>query len=151
MKKLLFIFTLIVMPFCVSGQESKHTNPLRLAQFNENVNLPLTTKERAQIVEVYGDSADKLVFNIPHRLKSIKHILRNRVVIKLITNENDKKACPKLSEVALFNDSSIEEIKHFNPNDFNPLKYNLNFYSKDAGLFQVDNTNYYIIIKSQYQ
>lgn len=151
MKKILIIMTLIVMPFCMSGQQSKQKNALPLAKFDANVNLPLTAKERAQIIEVYGDSAEKLVFNMPHRLKSIKHILRNRVVIKLISDVKDKKTCPKLSEVSLFNDSNATDAKAFNPNDFNPLKYDLNFYSREAGLFQVDNTNYYIIVKSQYQ
>tara|TARA_R110002111_G_scaffold155534_1_gene222340 strand:- start:2074 stop:2526 length:453 start_codon:yes stop_codon:yes gene_type:complete len=150
MKKILIIMTLIVMPFCMSGQQSKQKNALPLAKFDANVNLPLTAKERAQIIEVYGDSAEKLVFNMPHRLKSIKHILRNRVVIKLISDDKDKKACPKLSEVSLFNESN-SEAKVFNPDTFNPLRYDLNFYSREASLFQVDNTNYYIIVKSQYQ
>ncbi|EDP72015.1 hypothetical protein FBALC1_12977 [Flavobacteriales bacterium ALC-1] len=145
MKKFLTILSLILIPFCVSGQQSKQKNPLPLAKYDDNVKLPLTAKERAQIIEVYGESADKLVFNNPHRLKSIKHILRNRVVIKLITNENEKKPCPKLSEVSHFDDSK------FNPNDFNPLKYGFNFYSRGAAIYQVDHTNYYIIIKSQYQ
>ena len=149
MKKLLTILSLILIPLSMTGQQSKHKNPLHIAKYDDNVKLPLTAKERAQIIEVYGDSADKLVFSNPHMLKSIKHILRNRVIIKLITDENKKKACPKISEVSLFEDSESDKV--FNPNDFNPLKYNFNFYSRAGGIYQVDNTNYYIIIKSQYQ
>ncbi len=151
MKKLLTILTLILIPLCVSGQQAKQKNPLPLAKYNDNVKLPLTANERAQIIEVYGESADKFVFSNPHRLKSIKHILRNRVVIKIIMDEKNKKACPKLSEVAVFDDMESEIDKTFNPNNFNPLKYNFNFYSRAAAIYQVDNTNYYIIIKSQYQ
>lgn len=153
MKKLLIILSLVFIPFCVSSQQSKHKNPLRLAKFNDNVKLPLTANERAQIIEIYGDSADKLVFNIPNRLKSIKHILRNRVVVKLITDKKSIKACPKLSEVSFFGktDSDSEGKKLFNPNSFNPLKYGFDFYSRAAAMYHVDNTNYYIIIKSQYQ
>jgi hypothetical protein len=153
MKKFLIIITLMIIPFCVSSQESGHKNPLPLAKYNDNVDLPLTAKERAQITEVYGDSADKLVFNNPHRLKSIKHILRNRVEIKLITDDNNKKPCPKLSEVSFFDGSAIDsnKVEPFNPNNFNPLKYNFQFYSRAASMYQVDHTNYYIIIKSQYQ
>mgnify|MGYP003675302088 CR=1 FL=1 len=153
MKKLLIIITLIVMPFCVSGQQSKQKNPVPLAKFNDNVKLPLTSEERAQIIEVYGDSADKLVFNNPNRLRSIKHILRNRVVVKLITDPKNIKACPKLSEVSFFGEteSDSKEIEMFNPNSFNPLKYGFDFYSRSAAIYHVDNTSHYIIIKSQYQ
>ncbi|MFK7831925.1 MAG: hypothetical protein AB8B52_01500 [Winogradskyella sp.] len=153
MKKLLLIFTFLVIPLCVFSQKSTHRNPVPLAKYNTNVNAPLTAKERAQIIEVYGDAADKMVFNIPSRLKSIKHILRNRVVIKRITDEKNKKPCPKLSEIEFYGEpeSSKKVIASFNPDSFNPLQFNFNFYSRAAGLFQVDNTNYYIIIKSQYQ
>ena len=153
MKKLLTIIVFIFIPFFVSGQESKQKNPLPLAIYNDNVKLPLTAKERSQIIEVYGDSAEEIVFSNPHRLKSIKHILRNRVVIKMITNDDNKKPCPKLSEVTIFNGyvANLERDKTFNLNNFNPLKYNFEFYSRAAAMYQVDNTNYYIIIKSQYQ
>jgi len=149
MKKLLIILSIALVPLCMSGQESKQKNPLPIAKYNENVKLPLTAKERAQIIEVYGDSADKLVFNNPHQLKTIKHILRNRVEIKLITDQGSKKPCPKISEVYLFDDFEAEP--KFNPNNFNPLKYDFNFYARGAAMYRVDNTNYYIIIKSQFQ
>ena len=141
------------MPLSMFSQQSTKKQPLPLAKFNDNVNLPLTSNERAQIIEAYGESADKLVFNNAHRLKSIKHILRNRVTVELITDEKNKKACPKLSEVANFStvDSDSKTNKVFNPANFNPLLYGLEFYTRAAAMYQVDNTNYYIIIKSQYQ
>ena len=153
MKKLLTILIVILMPFCVFGQQTQKKHPLPLAKYNDNVKLPVTANERAQIIEVYGELADKFVFNDAHRLKSIKHILRNRVVIKLITDENSKKACLKLSEVSVFNGfvPDLERDETFDPKSFNPLKYNFEFHSRAAGIYQVDNTNYYIIIKSQYQ
>jgi hypothetical protein len=142
-----------LMPLVLSGQQSKQKNPLPLAKFNDNVKLPLIAKERSQIIEVYGEFADKYVFNVPHRLKTIKHILRNRVVIKLVTDKNNKKPCTKLSEVSLFDGyaTNVKRDESFDPDDFNPLKYNFEFYSRASSLYQVDNTNYYIIIKSQYQ
>ena len=81
MKKLFTILSLILIPLCVSGQQSKQKNPLPLVKYDDNVKLPLTAKERSQIIEVYGDYAEKHVFSNPQRLKSIKHILRNRVEI----------------------------------------------------------------------
>jgi len=152
MKKLLTILSLVLIPFCVFSQQSKQKKAPLLAKFDDNVKLPLTTKERAQIIEVYGDSAEKYVFSNPHRLKNIKQILRNRVKIKLITEEKDKKKCSKLSEITI-NDGYVSGIKRdkvFNPKTFNPLKYNFEFYSTVGSMIKVDNTNYYIIIKSQY-
>jgi hypothetical protein len=153
MKKALIIMALILIPLCVSSQQSRHKNPLPLAKYNDNVNMPLTVKERNQIIEVYGESANKFVFSNPHRLKSIKHILRNRVVIKIITDEKNKKPCPKLSEVSVF-DGFVRDLRRdetFSPNSFNPLKYNFQFYSRGAAMYEVDSTNYFIIIKSQHQ
>ena len=153
MHKLLTILTLMLLPICVFGQQKSPKQPLPLAKFDKNVELPLTAKERQQILEVYGDKADKYVFSNKNRLKTIKQLLRNRVIIKKITDENEKKPCPKLSEVPLFNTyvPELERDQTFNPQDFNPLKYNFQFYSVGTYMYQVDNTNYYIIIKSQHQ
>ena len=64
-----------------------------------------------------------------------------------------KKPFPLLSQVKLFDafNKNIHRDKVFNPNNFNPLKYKLSFYSRNGATYKVDNTNYYIIIKSQYQ
>ncbi|MDN3493979.1 hypothetical protein [Winogradskyella bathintestinalis] len=153
MKNLLIILALILIPLSVCSQQSEQSNPLPLAKFNNNVKIPLTSKERSQIIEVYGEYADKYVFNNDQRLRSIKHILRNRVEIKLITDKNNRKACTKLSEVTILDGfvSELERDETFNPNNFNPLKYNFEFHSRAAAMYQVDGTNYYITIKSQYQ
>jgi hypothetical protein len=143
----------MILPIFIFGQQTKQKYPIPLAKFGENVKAPLTSQERNQVLEVYGDFADKYVFDNPNMLKNIKQILRNRVVIKTITNENEKKACPKLSTVSLFNPyvKNLKRDESFNPSNFNPLKYNFEFHSLSASMFQVDNSNYYIIIKSQYQ
>ncbi len=152
MKRLLTLLILLMFPCILLCQQSQKIGAIPLVKFNKNVNLPLSPLERSHIIEVYGDLADKYVFNIPHRLKSIKNILRNRVVITEITNKNDVKPCLKLSQVPLFDGfvSTIERDTNFNPQTFNPLKYNFPFYEKGSAMFQVDNTNYYIIIKSQH-
>lgn len=146
MKKLQFIFMLTLIPLCMFSQQSIQKKALPLVNYNYNVNMPLTAVERAQIIEAYGESAEKLVFSIPHRLKSIKNILRNRVEVKLIVNKNEKKVWPKLSEV-----SGVEKSKSFDRNNFNPLIYGFNFNTRIGATYQIDNTNYFIIIKSQYQ
>ena len=48
--------------------------------------------------------------------------------------------------------SSILRDNVFNPKTFNPLKYDFNFNSRDLiKYYRVDNTNYLIVIHSQYQ
>tara|TARA_Y100000815_G_scaffold152571_1_gene138670 strand:+ start:1199 stop:1660 length:462 start_codon:yes stop_codon:yes gene_type:complete len=153
MTKFFTILTFLLLPFCLSGQQTVKKIPLKVIQFDDNVDLPLTVKERQQIEEVYGDQAEKYVYSNAFRLKNIKDILRNRVVIKLITKEADKKQCKSLSEIPLLNSfvSNLERDKTFDPKNFNPLKYNFAFNSQGSSIYHVDNTNYYIIIKSQYQ
>ncbi len=153
MKKLLTILVVIMMPIVVFGQQKIKKQPIPLAKYDDNVNLPLTAEERAQIIEVYGEFANKYVFSNENRLKSIKHILRNRVVFKKITDTNEMKECPLLSEVSLFNKyvPTLKRDEVVDPENFNPLKYNFQFYTTEASMVKVDNTDYYIIIKSQHE
>ncbi|MHA7843246.1 MAG: hypothetical protein ACX93I_08005 [Winogradskyella sp.] len=152
MKKFLTIFILMLLPVCSFGQEKSNKIPLKVIEFKDNVDLPLSAKERLQIDEVYGEYAEKYIYSNAFRLKSIKDLLRNRIVIEYISKESDKKDCQKLSEIPLLNSfvSDLERDKTFDPKKFNPLKYNFVFHSKGDKMYQVDNTNYFITIKSQY-
>jgi hypothetical protein len=47
--------------------------------------------------------------------------------------------------------SDLQRDANFNPQNFNPLKYLFNFYSRGTQMYRVDNTNYFIIIESQYK
>jgi hypothetical protein len=151
--KLVFIFIISVLASnALFSQTKDFRQPLPLVKYKSNVDAPLTAKELAQIKEVYGDQAEKEILSRPQRVKDIKHLLRNRIEIKLVPG-GDLKPCPLLSEVSLF-DAYVPTLSRdasFNPQDFNPLKYNFAFYSRAAALYKVDNTNYYIIIKTQYQ
>lgn len=151
--KLVFLFIISVLASNIMFSQKKDIRqPLPLVKYKSNVDAPLTAKELAQIKEVYGDQAEKEILNRSQRVKDIKHLLRNRIEIKLVPG-GDLKPCPLLSEVSLF-DAYVQTLTrdtNFNPQNFNPLKYNLNFYSRAAALYKVDNTNYYIIIKTQYQ
>lgn len=142
----------ILLALNVNAQDQINLQPLPLAHFNENVNAPLSMAERQQLEEVYGDKLQTYILSKPQRLKAVKNILRNRVEIKEFTNPRDYKDCTLLSEVSLF-DYYVQDLKRdlvFNKNSFNPLKYNFEFYSRGAHMYRVDNTNYFIIIKSQH-
>lgn len=136
----------------VHSQSKIQKQPLPIVKYNDNVNAPLTSSELAQLREVYGEYLQKQVLDRAQRVKDIKNILRNRVEIKQF-NSGDIKPCPLLSEVPLFDYyvDTLTRDTNFNPKGFNPLKYKFNFYGTGASLYKVDNTNYYIIIKSQHQ
>lgn len=134
------------------SQTKNYQQPLTIITFNDNVNTPFIAVELAKMQEVYGESLQKEILDRPQRSKDIKNILRNRVEIKQLNNE-EVKSCPLLSDVPLFDNyvSNLTRDINFRPKDFNPLKYEFNFYATGASMYKVDNTNYYIIIKSQHQ
>ena len=156
MKRLLPIIALAICSLVslnTNAQSSKQRQPLPLVKYNSNVNNPLSSSEMTMLREVYGDALEKDILSKPQRLKDIKNILRNRVEIVEISNPSNQKKCTLLSEVPLF-DVYVKTLKRdtfFNKSTFNPLKYYFKFYSRGTHLYRVDNTNYFIIIKSQHQ
>lgn len=105
----------------------------------------------SRIQEVYADKTQELVVNRPSRLVYLNDILQNRVIIETMVNEVGDKF-PKLSQVELLNKYNpvLSREAVFNPETFNPLKYNFEFFSKSDVIYRVDNTDYVIIIKSQF-
>ncbi|WP_298897587.1 hypothetical protein [uncultured Psychroserpens sp.] len=154
--KLLFPLMLLCALLTTPTMFSQSTNTSRkqkTVNYNSNVNNPLTNSELALINEVYGNKANANVLSKPQRLKDIKNILRNRVEIKNIPNQSDQKPCTLLSEVPLMDYyvDNLQRDTNFNPQNFNPLKYLFNFNSYGSHMYRVDNTNYFIIIKSQHK
>ena len=151
----IFNFLLFVVLLSVSLQtnaQQKNISDIKPILYNENVSEPLLDNELAMINEVYGDYAQEFVFDKPHIQNNIKNILRNRVEIWELNNK-DLSHFKTLSSVPIsnaFNDNLQRDS--FNPESFNPLKYDFNFNSRDLiKYYRVDNTNYLIVIHSQYQ
>ena len=152
MKKLLTIIIIALLPIFVFGQKDNFKQRTPHATYDTNVNEPLTADERAKIIEVYGDSAEKVVFGNPHRLKTIKQILRNRVVI-VEHADKDLSSLKTISEVALSDTYKMEaKSGAVNSKNFNPLKYDLGFYSYSDSIknFRIDNTQYVVTIMPQH-
>lgn len=152
-RPLLVAAALFALIFSINAQSNNQNQPLPIVQYKANVDAPLSSFERQQLEEVYGDKLNSYILSKPQRLKAIKNILRNRVEILEFSNPQDQKESKLLSEVSLFN-YYVPELKRdlvFNKNNFNPLKYNFSFYSRGASMYRVDNTNYYILIKPQHQ
>jgi len=104
----------------------------------------------AKIQEVYGDKTQELVINDPVRLDFLNDLLDNRIkIIESPLSDSEKE--PKLSSVELLNkyNPDLKRDVEFDPLNFNPLKYNFNFFPKTASVYRVDNTNYLIVIQAQ--
>lgn len=153
--KSLYAFALFfTISVSIAPAQSLKKQPLKLVKYNDNIKASLTTKERSFIKEVYGDKFDAYVLSRPQKLKDLKNLLRNRIVIKEIPDlVNNKKKYKTLSSAGLFNsyNTKLTFDKIYNKDNFNVLKYNLDFFGRGSRIYRIDNTNYFIIIKSQHQ
>ncbi|MBR9915873.1 MAG: hypothetical protein GYB32_13830 [Algicola sp.] len=147
---LAFIFSMLTVNVSFS-QTNQKQKPLQHVVYNDNVDAPLTAKELAQIVEVYGEHAEEDILSKPQRLKDVKHILRNRVEIIELPGK-DLSSFINLSTVPLFNhyNKGLSRDAMYNASTFNPLKYQFNFHSREGSkTYRFDNSQYLVIIKSQ--
>lgn len=121
--------------------------------YPKNVDAPLTKVEKQQIDEVYASQAVNLIYNNEDELKAFKHLLRNRIEIYEELDASKQKKCKLLSEIPLNKqyNSSLKRHKSFDLKTFNPLKYKLAFFGKGTYLYRIDNTNYFILVKSKHR
>ena len=149
MKKTIFFFSILVFSSfgALTAQNNIKTQTDWITHYPDNINLPFTNSELAKLKMAYGDELENQILDRPVRVKDIKDILRNRVIIY---QENIKglSKIPLLSQVPIFNIYNNKFSRPiFNGNDFNPLLYNFNFFSKTKQIYRVDNTNFLIVIK----
>jgi len=100
-----------------------------------------------KIREVYADKTQELVLNVPEKLKMLTSLVQERIKVALIPlDPNDK--YPKLSNVPLLNMYNPSMVREgvFQPETFNPLKYDFVLTSENTMIYRVDHTDYVIII-----
>jgi len=143
---------ILLLSFSFAQAQSKKTSTQRAIYYAENVKAPLTQIEESKLKEVFADSYQAYILSNPARLKRYKNLLRNRIEILKLDKKRDQKECPLLSQVALFNffNENLKRDVAFNKESFNPLKYNFNILNKGNILYRIDNTDYFILIKSKY-
>lgn len=116
-----------------------------------NLAMSLSAQDvKAKLTEVYGDKAQEVFNSDPERIKIFTELLQNRLsIVKQVSTPDDK--LPKLSQVALLNkyNPALQRDKGYDPETFNPLKYNLNFFPKATTMYRIDNTDYVIVIEPQ--
>ena len=95
------------------------------------------------IVDVFGNT---LAIDSQH-YKNLQKLLRERVVfIQEPFQENEK--FPNISQAPLLNKYNSELVKDltFDENNFNILKYNLNFFSPNTKVYRFDSSDWLIVI-----
>lgn len=144
MKKLLLsaIFAVFGLATLLSNRHVQK-NELGISQENKYSKVQIESFIR----EVFKDKADELVLNSKsRRLDVITEFLNRFEVIERpdFAGKNFK----TLSEVSLNNkyNSDLKMDLNYNPNNFNPLKYNFNMSSKEVLLYRIGNSNYIIRI-----
>ena len=143
-----------LMFFCfMSLSMFSQTNKAAIQPINfpENVKTALTIKEEMMIKEVFKDKFEKYILNSPSRLRNMKHLLRNRMSIKRFDKPLNIDKYTNLYNVSLFNvyNESLKKDENYNQNNFNPLKYDLDFFKIGSSIYKIFDSPYYIIIKSQ--
>ena len=115
-----------------------------------NINNTIAQQVNSKIQEVYGDKTQQIVQNEPERIIALNDLLDNRIKIVVSPVKGEDKYT-KLSSVELLNkyNPNLKRDEGFDPNNFNALKYNMNFFNSQALVYRVDNTDYIIVIKPQ--
>lgn len=117
------------------------------ADFKQRRYRPLIQNFEKFVREAYGNKADELIFNRPARLKTVKNIYKNSVIV-VETSQKVPEHYSSFSQIELvkrYNPSVTRRF--FSPDTFNPLKFKFNFYSKERQFFHVEGTQYFIIIE----
>ena len=115
-----------------------------------NVSDASAQQGNAKIQEVYGDKTQEIAQNDPERIKLLNDLLDNRIkIIESPIVGEDKYT--KLSSVPLLNkyNTNLKRDLTFDPANFNPLKYSMNFFTSEVQIYRVDNTDYLIVIQQQ--
>jgi hypothetical protein len=115
-----------------------------------NINVISAQQINPKIQEVYGNMTEQIAQNEPDRIKALNDLLENRIKIIISPIIGDDKYT-KLSSVPLLNkyNPNLERDKEFDPENFNPLKYNMNFFTAQTQVYRVDYTDYIIVIEKQ--
>ena len=114
------------------------------------INISKAQQIDSKILEVLGNRAQEILQSDPQRISLLTDLLNNRIkIIEVVSSEEEK--YPKLSSVGILNkyNTDLKRDVVFDPNNFNALKYNLNFFSTKKEIYRVDDTNYLIVIEPQ--
>lgn len=101
------------------------------------------------INEAYAFNSRGVNKSRSNQYQAIKSLLKERLFF-FESKEEITKAL-QIQDIPLFNkyNSTLSRDIYYNINTFNPLKYNLPFFSNQSSLYRLGSTNYYLLIKGQ--
>lgn len=99
----------------------------------------------SKIYEVYGIS---FFDGRPEIMQAMITLLENRIRYEILTSSESEKY-PKLSSVGLMTkyNSTLIADSVFDKKTFNPLKYDIPFFTKERFVFKIDDTDFVLIIE----
>lgn len=102
------------------------------------------------ILEVYKEKSTELVFTNDTRYKSIESIFQRLFIVKRAVQKDEKYI--KLSSIPLNNkyNQALKKSNGFNLKKFNPLQYQLDFFSKKKNIYRIDNTYVLVLLPSNH-
>ena len=153
MRKLILICCALVA-LCFSGvlqAQNKAVKRLQPITYSSNVYDDLTSEELMFLSEIFKDKLKENVLDRPNMLLAYKNLLRNRIVIKQFNTLPTSEKYTNLNEIPLFTvyNSNLTRDVSYSSKTFNVLKYNLPFFGGNGGMFRINKTNYFLIIKPQ--
>ena len=101
-----------------------------------------------RIREVYGDQLETITANDPERLTYLTELLEKRVSYLDVPREPGEKY-EKLSAfpVADKYNPTLRRDEVFDPEHFNVLKYDLDFFPRSVKVYRVDGTDWVIVVR----
>lgn len=154
MKKLFFIFCFLFFlgaTYSVNAQSKWSGKAIKITkQYSE-----VSSVEKKFINEVFGDRAQELVWgNSKSEFRnSLIYLLRNRITIVDASKFKKQKSTLNILDVGLSNDFNPNLVvdAEIDINDFNPLKYKLDFFANGTYLYKIGDTPYYLQVESQHR
>lgn len=103
-----------------------------------------------RITEVYGSRVSEMRVQNPGWINSMEILLNKRIRYEKSAWTAGEKY-PRLSEFQLLNhyNPELKRDDSFDPATFNPLKYDLEFFSARTMVYRIDGSNYLLVIEPQ--
>ena len=100
-----------------------------------------------RVAYVHGND---FVLNNPTLVTAFGKVMTDRIEYRVAV-QNDNEKYPLLSSMDLFSKANPTiqgaDFENFDVNTFNPLVYNLDFFSDRTLVYRIDNTSYIMIVK----
>jgi len=150
LKDHIVILCFLLVSFVGLSQTTKR-EPISVINYSENVNSPFTLSELKMLKGFYKDNFEDYVIKNSNLKKALKHLIRNRIVIKKMPGWETVTKYKDLPTIRMHNDDpSLNKNGTFNKTLFNPFNYEFQFFSEVTQLFRIEQTDYFLIIKPQH-